>query len=684
MRLNNIKMRLNNIKKKGEQLGKKPASSYLKINMYENPQMALDLIAHICTASKDIDVSDCFSPYQDLVQEMSDKLEGQTFQNVDFLSECFRLGEDLQDKLLDDVSANLKIAVAGGYSAGKSSLLNALTGVENMLPTGIDPVSMVNTYLNCSSKNQRLVVKGENIRNDIVLLNKDVLACVQHASKSKVYVASVLNRILLDIPSPKELDGITFIDTPGYNNSNDITMGSSQTDSDKAINAIKQADAVFWCIDSEAGTIPSTDLDMLKRIEAAIEDAPLVIFFTKMDKKRPEMDKILKLAQKTCENELSKMPLDIFGVSCVDGKPEVISLSKSTDWGNLIERIRKNVGPTDYYKLKESDLRALINNEIKVSEDCCGRYEENRLKSIKDKGDLQEWYQDTKDNNEQTKTFIRSIIIDSYNEIMKAADNRLDAYESAMNGWEEALFREVEWNAKSGIFSDTSSLNNQHNNAFNSYNRLVARDLGYTYWREEDRQEICEDIDKVFDKQLSEISSLRESEEENYKNQVQSKKTEETLISVLKEYKPLLLQKLKECYKNCRKRIQDHNTELQGIISDDDVDVFSSIYGDNWKRFLVCFSNGVQLDKTNTEGYTPLTLACKMGNNEMVKFFIDHGADLSQRDAKGNNALETAVINHYKDICELLTKADRSLVAVSKSLTELAQQNTFVDWVSNI
>ena len=74
-------MGLNNIKKKGEQLGKKSASSFLKINMYENPQMALDLIAHICTASKDIDVSDCFSPYQELVLEMRDKLEGQTFQN---------------------------------------------------------------------------------------------------------------------------------------------------------------------------------------------------------------------------------------------------------------------------------------------------------------------------------------------------------------------------------------------------------------------------------------------------------------------------------------------------------------------------------------------------------------------------------------------------------------------------
>lgn len=153
---------------------------------------------------------------------------------------------------------------------------------------------------------------------------------------------------------------------------------------------------------------------MLKRIEETLEDAPLVIFFTKMDKKRPEMNKIMKLAQKICETELPKMPLGIFGVSCVKGNAEVISLSKSTDCANLIKRIRQDVGPTDYYKLKALDLRTLIDNEINVSEEYRGKYEENRLKSIKDKGDLQEWYQNTKDDNERKKSSIRDIIINSY------------------------------------------------------------------------------------------------------------------------------------------------------------------------------------------------------------------------------------------------------------------------------
>ncbi len=652
--------------------------------MYENPQMSLDLIAHICTASKDIDVSDCIMPYIDLVVEMGDKLAGQTFKNDNFLSDCIDAGFDLQNKLLDDVSANLKVAVAGGYSAGKSSLLNALTGIGNMLPTGIDPVSMVNTYLNCSSSNQRLVVRGENIRKDIVLLNKDVLACVQHSSKSKVYVASVLNKILLDVPVSEDLNGITFIDTPGYNNSSAVTKGNSETDADKALNAIRQADAVFWCIDSEAGTIPSTDIDMLKRIEEALEDAPVVIFFTKMDKKRPEMDKIMELAKKTCEKELPRMPLDIYGVSCADGNVEVISLSKSSNWGSLFKRIRQDVGPTDYLKLKSLDLRALIDTEARYSDEWHQTYEERRLQSIKDKGENQKMYQDEKEYTENTKKWLREVIKDNYNELMECANNRLACFTDALDMWGEAIDRELEWNSASGIFSNTEYLMSQREASYKKHEKYCRKDLSYTYWSEEDRDNICNRVDEALDRMLEEVKRLKESEEDNYKNLVANKKTEENLVAVLKEYKPKLLQELKICYENCKRIIQEHNSKLQGIESDEDVDIFSAIYGDNWKRFLVCFSNGVDLEKTNLEGYTPLTLACKTGNNEMVKFFIQHEVDLSRRDANGNNALETAVINHYKDICELLIKADNTLASVSRPLVDLAQQNTFVDWVSKI
>lgn len=124
--------------------------------------------------------------------------------------------------------------------------------------------------------------------------------------------------------------------------------------------------------------------------------------------------------------------------------------------------------------------------------------------------------------------------------------------------------------------------------------------------------------------------------------------------------------------------------KLQQLPIVEDQDVFSAIHSDNYKRFLACFSSGVDMCKYDAEGYSPLTLACKMGNNEMVKFFIEKEVDLSNKDGRGYNALETAAIYNFRDICELLCEADKTLVRKSGDLVELSRQNTFTDWISKI
>lgn len=114
----------------------------------------------------------------------------------------------------------MTIAVGGGYSSGKSSFLNHLLKLNSLLPTGIEPVSIVNTFLNTSNDINDIRVRGKNLKDSYVLLDKEVLECIQHASKSKTYVASVLNALTIDIPmSDTTLQNLTFIDTPGYNNS---------------------------------------------------------------------------------------------------------------------------------------------------------------------------------------------------------------------------------------------------------------------------------------------------------------------------------------------------------------------------------------------------------------------------------------------------------------------------------
>ena len=678
-------MGLENIQQKSAAMGKEK-SSIMKINMYENPQMALDLIAHICTASRDLDVDHCFDSYFDILDDFEKKIndKGFTLYKPDLVDNCRSGVNYLVLSLLADVSANLKIAVAGGYSAGKSSLLNSLTGIGHLLPTGIDPVSMVNTHINCSTSTRNLIVRGENIKNDVVLLNKDVLACVQHASKSKVYIASVLNKIIMDVPTPSYpyLNGITFVDTPGYNNSNNSNVENRAKDVETALEAISDADVLFWCIDIDAGTITNNDLQMLKRVQQEKENMPLVIFFTKMDKKPDlEVDKIMKAASTICQKELVRMPDDIIGISCVDDKVRMKSLNNHSV-NQLFKILVSANGTSDYLQIAENAIGGRFDEEMNSSKVTADNYEQKRRESIKEKNEWQELYNSTKQKNNEEIKHIRDVVLNSYDKIMDAANRRLDFFDKAMDGWRDSLNREVEWHNKRGAFSDTSSLERRNESSIDRFNSLINVDCGYKYWEHEHREDLCNRVQELLNKTLEEIKQYREQEEENCKNLVDSIQEECNLRTLLNEYRPKILRSLQECYNSCKNIIKNHMEKLQELPVDDDNDIFSAIHADNFKRFLGCFSNGVDITKCDSEGYSPLTLACRMGNNEMVKFFITHDADLARKDNRGYNALETAAIFNYRDICELLIKADKSLVSQSKSLVELSKKNTFTDWIS--
>ncbi len=677
-------MGLDNIKKRGEEMGKKSASSFLRINMYENPQMALDLIAHICTSASDINTDPCSEEYENLVLQLQEKLEGYDLSDNDFLHNCYSIGNDVCQLLKSNVTCNINIAVAGGYSAGKSSLLNALTGIGNMLPTGIEPASMVNTYINCSAGNKRLVVRGENLNDNLVLLNEDVLACVQHSSRSKVYVSSVLKRILLDVPVPKELDRVTFIDTPGYNNSDCVTEGSRVTDSEKALEAISNANALLWCIDSEAGTIPSSDVAFLKEAISMLGDVPVVIVFTKMDKKLPEIDKILSLASETGKNVLGENLIDVIGLSCVGN---IISFKSSSGFATLsqiISEVRKRIGNSDYLNMAMAALNNYFETEISACEATISSHEENRQKSIEEKKEWQSIYDLSKRLYDDTDARLKEYLLNSYDNVMDAANKRDNAFAKAMEGWRAALEREIEWANKAGIFADTTSLCNRNSKAVKSFNRLYNIDLSYEYWLRDAREDVCKSIKKAFKENLDVLKKHREQWENTYEEFVHSKQKEREMTGILRTFKPQLEVALRACYQSCTDLIIKHNASLQHLKGDDDKDIFSAIYADNWKRFLSCCSHGVDLTICNAEGYSPITLACRQGNNEMVKFFAESGADMTRSDARGYNALETAVLYHYKDICEILLAHDKSIVLSCKPLAEISKQNTFTEWISNL
>lgn len=664
-----------------EKMGKKPSSQILKVNKYEDAQMALKLISHICTTSQSLNISSIFYKYDELINHLLTDIEDCSLANNSFISDLYEWKDTMEYELLESITSSVSIVVAGGFSAGKSSLLNKLTKLDELLPTGVEPVSVVNTCINCNSNIRNLTVKGENLKNDLVLLNEEVLECIQHSSKSKTYIAPILNRIIIDTPAEQYLDGITFVDTPGYNNSISI----SDSDRDKAIKALKGGNAILWCVDIECGTITKNDLDILKQFK---EDKPIVILFTKMDKKSDsEVRKIVEDTAKICQREFGKdhMPLDIMAISCLKGWTYSIN---NRSFKDIIKQIKSESSVGDLLEFYKYIISDLFENEINASKGEIDRLEGLRLENVSRKGEINKVIQNDKKYYANLKDAIYEVLVDSYTGVYNCACERYDCFVDVYNYWCEALSREGDWLEKSGIFSNTDDLVKKWHKAIeksnsHKYDLEKNKRLFLNYDSEEDRIKLYEKISEEIDSILSKYEDIKDGANDEYSSIVERKKSEEKLINIMQQYKVKFLNALNDAYSKSVKDINAYNRSLQKIETEETDDVFSAISGDNFDRFLSCFSDGVDLSICNKEGYSPITWAVHLGNNEMVKFFIKHDVDLSAKDNRGYNALETAAICHYKDLCELLIEADRSLIGESQSLEKLASKNNnFIEWVS--
>lgn len=405
-------MGFDGIKNKSASMGKKPMSAFLKVNKYENPQTVLDLISHICTSGMDLSVIDEFTPYRDKSSQLAEdysKINTREAENPfvdasisDLMEKC-RYTFELMPLFLDHsgFSDAINVAVGGGYSSGKSSFLNNITGIGAVLPTGIEPVSMINTYISFSAKVTKLIVSGKNCKGHIVKLNREVLDCIQHSSKSKIYVSSVLDELYLNVPVSKErehLKGLVFIDTPGYNNSDNANKENGKKDIDTAYKALEDSDALFWCIDAEAGTISQRDIEMLnKQIDYNRGNYPFVIVFNKMDKKPgDEIVKILQSAEKVCKSKLKIQPIDIIGFSSI-GESAVYSLmakKKATTNAGVMKILasifnKMKNGVSDYRSVSywKNQLEGYFDKEIKECDESLADLEKDRKELAKKKAD---------------------------------------------------------------------------------------------------------------------------------------------------------------------------------------------------------------------------------------------------------------------------------------------------------
>ncbi|WP_187908101.1 dynamin family protein [Helicobacter pylori] len=147
------------------------------------------------------------------------------------------------------------VAVGGGFSAGKSSFLNHLLGLK--LPIGLDKTTAIPTYC---LKGEREVLMGRSQNGGVVEL-PDFSFDHKTLNAFDFDLKSIMPFMILSAPLP--FKHLCFIDTPGYNPSNQGYTGGDRQASEEYL---ANAKYILWVIDCQHGTIQSDDLDYLQEL----------------------------------------------------------------------------------------------------------------------------------------------------------------------------------------------------------------------------------------------------------------------------------------------------------------------------------------------------------------------------------------------------------------------------------
>lgn len=656
----------------------------IKVNPYENAENVMELMANICSAQPSVNTD----TYWNIIRDAYDKQVGgkslKEYLNenrVDLFDIDFR--HDLND-LFQKISLCLdrrentehtQIVVAGGFSSGKSSFLNRLTNCVNLLPTGVEPVSVVKTYLYCSENNNTVSVKGINLKNVLVNLDTGVLQAIQHAKQSNVYLASVLDKLFVEIPS-KSLDGIVFIDTPGYNNSNKANKSNGKTDRETALEALKEGNVLFWLVDCERGTTVTDDIEIIKQFKGK-----KVFIFNKADKKGyQESEKIVENAARVLYKEFPQDEIiDIIAFSTLDNKI-YYSKNKKTLSTIVTESKREGNGISELNDLKEQ-ISELFDDEIDWANINIDKIKEVYKEKVALKNERESHYRkiSSEDNDDGYITSeLRYVMIDSYDEVLKAVDNIKDANQESLNAFSSAISEMIKKD-KEMIFTSLTPIINKAVDKINSCYEYQKRALHFNFAPKEFREDLLNGVKRCF----ADISKEHyKSACNKCKDLLKRKEVLEAIIKNMQGYQNLFMGAL-----DMGIRLYKQQNKATTFYKDDDFipNVFESIQKDNYKHFLLSFEQGVDLSVCNTDGYNPLTFAVQAGNNQMVQFLLDHNADPSLKDRRGYNAFHTAVENQYRDICKLLLEVDPDLISTEtdsgESAKELAQKATFAKWI---
>ncbi len=288
------------------------------------------------------------------------------------------------------------VAVGGGFSTGKSSFLNHLLGLK--LPIGLDKTTAIPTYC---LKGKKEILMGLSQNGGMVELPH--LTFDHQFLKSLGFnLKEIMPFMLLSTPSVP-FESLCFIDTPGFNSSN---QGYTERDEQASKETLKHTKHILWFISCERGGIEGDDLEYLQELYE--EGRQIFIVVSRADRRtKKQLEEIaIKIKETLEDNGIEFLGIGVYSATRYQEIKEfsekspifdslekfLTKLNKKSEKQNEILSVLYNVHlayekaieqDADQFKRYQKDLHSIKLDLMQKGFDDFGDASFNKIESLK-------------------------------------------------------------------------------------------------------------------------------------------------------------------------------------------------------------------------------------------------------------------------------------------------------------
>lgn len=242
------------------------------------------------------------------------------------------------------------IAFVGEFSAGKTTIVNRILSQNDPsfipLPVDVKASTAIPTYIVGGESTIYTFIskdlKQKRIQeNTFKRISKEILEQVKG-------VSSLIQYFVMISKSPN-LNGMTILDTPGFNsNDND--------DNERTLEAINECDALFWVFDVQKGDINKTSIDLIKEHLKK----PLYIVINRVDTKS---NSAVNMVEEQIKGSFERQGIKVESIIRFSIKQPLEDILKP------IHSVKRIVSRDTFVDLVKSDIEEWLewfDNEVKI------------------------------------------------------------------------------------------------------------------------------------------------------------------------------------------------------------------------------------------------------------------------------------------------------------------------------